>query len=43
MLKNPGGMNRDTCRKNSWTFLSKFFPASLLGVSAATRAENGSG
>jgi hypothetical protein len=27
-------MKKDTCRQNSLTFLAKFLPASLLGVSA---------
>jgi hypothetical protein len=27
-------MKTDTCRLNSWTFLAKFLPALLLGVSA---------
>jgi hypothetical protein len=33
-------MKRDTCRQNSLTFIAKFLPASLLGVSATTRAES---
>jgi hypothetical protein len=43
MLKSPTGLTRDTCRQDSLTFLSKFPPALLLGVSAATRAENSGG
>jgi hypothetical protein len=34
LVKDPYHMKRDTCRQNSWTFLAKFLPASLLGVSA---------
>jgi len=36
-------MKRDTYWQNSQTFLPKFLPPSLLGVSAATRAEDSSG
>jgi len=38
MLKNPRGMNTDTCEQNSPKFLAKFLPTSLLDVSAAARA-----
>jgi hypothetical protein len=33
-------MKRDTCRQKLQIFLTKFLPTSILGVSAATRAEN---
>jgi hypothetical protein len=33
-VKGPYSMKRDTCRLNSWTFLAKFLPTLLLGVSA---------
>jgi hypothetical protein len=43
MLKNTGDMKRDTCKQNSRTFLAKVFPVWILGVCAATRAENSGG
>jgi hypothetical protein len=33
-IEDPFSMKRDTCRQNSRTFIFKFLPASLLGVSA---------
>jgi hypothetical protein len=41
MIKNLGGMKRNTCMQNSQTLLTKFIPASQLGISAATREEGG--
>jgi hypothetical protein len=33
-VNDPYSMKRDTCNLNSWAFLTKVIPASLLGVSA---------
>jgi hypothetical protein len=42
-VKNPLKYDRDIDRQNSRIFLAQFLPALLLGVSAASRAENSGG
>jgi hypothetical protein len=42
-VKDPYSIDETLRRKYSRTFLAEFLPASLLGVSAATRADNSDG
>jgi hypothetical protein len=42
-VEDPLRYDRETYLQTSRAFLVKFIPASLLGVSAATRAENSGG
>jgi hypothetical protein len=43
MLKKLRGVNRDTNKHISWIFLTKLLSALVLGVYAATRAEDSGG
>jgi hypothetical protein len=43
MLKIYAEYDRDTIGKIQWSFIAQFHPASLPGVSAATRVENPEG